>query len=301
MRLARRVVRPLQIVAFTLCSVSLPAQTGVGLNVEEVVDNRLNEGVLFGSLQIQVTLTGPKLDRAAGARVLVKEARDDKGTALFTEKPKDPDFTARDMNGGRLSISLPNPSRAASSVRVAGTIELFVPSKDPNAVVKVPKALSKLDTPLSAPGLKAAKVELTPISPKKYAEQREKQKLTPEKIEALKAEGKKHGADEKEIEMAIEFAKAMEALGDNGPPEGAVVFSCKSDDADLIQNIRLLRADGEEIPVGQKSSSTSGDDTVMVLYPNGGAPPADTAVEVTLLTAKSRVSFPFELKNVRLP
>jgi hypothetical protein len=72
MRLARRVVRPLQIVALTLCSVSLPAQTGVGLNVEEVVDNRLNEGVLFGSLQIQVTLTGQKLDRAAGARVLVK-------------------------------------------------------------------------------------------------------------------------------------------------------------------------------------------------------------------------------------
>jgi hypothetical protein len=91
-------VRPL---AFLLVCLSLTtaalAQSGVGVEVEEVIDNRMSAGPMVGSLELRVTLKGNGLDKASAARVLVKEARDDKGNALSTERLND-DFTGRDVN-----------------------------------------------------------------------------------------------------------------------------------------------------------------------------------------------------------
>src|SRR5215212_79188 len=143
-------MRRLSLFLALIASVSAAyAQTGVGVELDEVVDNRVSAGMVTGSLGLRVKLKGAGLDKASAARVVVKEARDDRGTSLVDPSSSE-DFTPRDYNSGTLQVSLNQPARAASSVRIKGSVELFVPSRDPNAILKIDKALTKLDTPLTA-------------------------------------------------------------------------------------------------------------------------------------------------------
>jgi hypothetical protein len=287
--------------AYLLLSVSLAvaahAQSGVGVEVDEVIDNRLSAGVMVGSLELRVNLNGTGLDKASAARVLVKEARDDKGNALSTERIND-DFTPREVNSGMLQFSVGSPARAASSVTLKGTVELFVPGRDPNASIKIDKALAKLDAPLSSPKLKSAKLTVTPLSPEGHAAWMNKHKLDESKIAELRAEGKRRGVDDKEIEMAIEMAKAFDGM-DASLPEGSVILAGTKSDFERINRVELVGSDGQQLDVNSRSTSTRGEDAVMTLQPSQTLP-ANAALQLYVLTAKSKMSFPFELK-VNLP
>jgi hypothetical protein len=273
------------------------AQSGVAVEIDEVVDNRISEGMMTGGLDLRVKLNGTGLDRVTAARVVVKDARDDKGTALAPDNAS-PDFTPREYNSGTIQVSLRSPARDATSARVKGTVELFVPARDPGAVVKIDKALAKLDAPLSSKALKAAKIELTPLSPAGYAAAMKSRKITDKDIEKIRAEGKKAGAPEKEIEMAIGLAKAFESM-DAEPAAGAILLSAKKTAFDRIFRIDVLDADGKPIDITSRSTSSRGDDSMMTLDP-AQPPPAKASLQITLLTDKSRMSVPFEL-NVPLP
>jgi hypothetical protein len=285
--------------AFLVLSVSLAAhaQTGVGVEIDDVTDNRVTAGVLTGSLELRVKLKGSGLDKATAARVLVKEARDDKGNALSTDRLND-DFTARDVNGGLLGVSVGSPARAAKTATIKGTVELFVPSRDPNALMKIDKALAKLDTPLSHAKLKSAKLSLTPLSRDGHAAWLNKHKLDEAKIAEIRKEGERRGVSAKEIELALEMAKAFDSM-DTPMPEGTVILSGSTADFHRIYRIDVLGPDGQVIDTGNRSTSSRGDDAVMTLKPDS-PPPANLALQVQLVTAKSTMSFPFELK-VNLP
>src|SRR5688572_3290626 len=96
-------------------------QSGVGVEVDDVTDNRVNAGAFVGSLELRVKLTGNNLDKATVARVVVKEAKDDRGTTLSDGKQM-PDFFSREYNSGTLQVSVGQSARAASSVRIKGTV-----------------------------------------------------------------------------------------------------------------------------------------------------------------------------------
>jgi hypothetical protein len=281
-----------------LLATSVAAQSNVGVEVDEVNDNRVNAGQFVGQLGLRVKLTGSNLDKASAARIVIKEAKDDRGTVLDDGdgSGNPPDFSGREYNMGMLNFSLRTPARAASTVRLKGTVELYVPARDPNAVVKVSKALSKLDAPLS--GLKAAKLTITPLSKAGYAERMKARKLDDAKIAEIRAEGKKRGVPNDEVEKMIELAKAMEGL-DTEPTEGTVVLSGKKSDFDRIYRVEILGDDGKPIDVGARSTSSRGDDTIMTMQPSQ-PPPANAALQFYVITDKSRLSFPFELK-VTLP
>jgi hypothetical protein len=281
-----------------VCCESVHAQSGVKVELDEVIDNRVNAGEWHGQLELRVKLQGGSvLEKANAARIVVKDARDDRGTVL-SEGWKTPDFMPRDYNMGTLQVSVATPARAASSVKIKGTVELFVPTRDPNAIVKVDKAFSKLDAPLSSKALKAAKVTITPLSPSGYAASKKANKLDDKKIAEIRAEGKKQGVPEAEIELAIELAKAFENI-DGDLPEGAVILSGTKSDFDRIFRVEILGADGKPINTGSRSTSTRGESTVMTIQPSE-PPPPNAALEIYLLTDKSRVTSPFEL-NVTLP
>src|SRR5438876_8206157 len=89
------------------------AQTGVGVDLDEVIDNRLSAGMQTGDLEVRVKLKGTGLDRVMAARVAVKEAKDDRGNALLSSAFASADFTPRDENNGILRLSLRQPARAA--------------------------------------------------------------------------------------------------------------------------------------------------------------------------------------------
>lgn len=273
------------------------AQSGVGLELEDVVDNRFGGGMQTGSLELRVKLKGSGLDRATAARIVVKDARDDRGTVL-SDPTHDPDFEARDVNSGSIHFTVNNPARAAASVKIKGSIELYVPSRDPNAVVTVTKALAHLDAPVASKSLKAAKIDVTLLSAAGYQATVQKRKIDDKDIEKIRAEGKAHGASDKEIEAVIGFAKAMESL-DAEVPEGGIFLTGSKSDFDRIYRVEVLGADGKPIDMTGRSTSTRGESVVMTLQPST-PPPAGASLQFLLLTQKSRVAFPFEL-NVPLP
>ncbi len=275
------------------------AQSGVGVEIKEVSDSRSRVGQFGGNLQLKMVLTGSALEKIGQARVLVKSATDDKGNDLW-QGGKQADFQSRDWNMGEMSVTLRNPARAAKSLRIAGTVELFVPSKDPNAVVKIDKLQSKLDKPLSAKGLKAEKLSITILSPAAYEKKQGQTKLDDAKIAEMRAEAKKQGVSDAEIDAGIELAKALQELGGGTPAEGAVILAGKEADLDRVLHVRLLKADGSEVSIPSSSSSTSGGDTIMVIEPSE-PPPPDATLELTILTKKATMSVPYELKKIELP
>jgi hypothetical protein len=286
-----------------LLAAPLAAQSNVGVEVDDVTDNRISSTdpgafQMRGGLELRLKLTGNNLDKALGARVLVKEAKDDKGNSLLEKSPSVPDFMPRDYNSGTLQIAVLQPARTATTVRLKGTVELYVPARDPGATVTIAKALSKLDAPLTSQALKAAKIELTPLSPDGYARLLESRKITEKDIEALRAEAKKQGADEKEVELAIELAKAFSSL-DEPPSPNSIYFSGEKADFDRIFRLEVLSPDGKPVSVPSRGVSTRGDAALMTLNASEPPPPG-AAVQLMLLTDKSRVTFPFELK-VELP
>lgn len=281
-----------------LLTCAIHAQSGVGVELDEVIDNRVAHEMLTGSLDLRVKLKGTGLDKATAARVIVKEARDDKGNSLFEGGGNVPDFMGREYNNGALQFSLKNPARAASSLKVKGTVELFVPGRDPNAIVKIDKALAKLDTPIANKAFKSAKIEITPLSAAGYAASRKTHTLDDAKIAQVRAEGKKQGVPEKEIEAMIELAKAMENLDEPMLPN-TVVLSAQKSTFDRILRVEILGSDGKPIDVGSRSTTTRGEDSIMTLQPQGELP-QNAALQFHLLTDKSKMSFPFEL-SVTLP
>jgi hypothetical protein len=283
---------------------AVQAQSNVGVEVEDVTDNRMSSSgpsalQMVGALELRLKVTGTNLDKAAAARVIVKEAKDDKGTSLLGKPFDPPDFMPREYNSGTLQLRVDQPARTASTVRIKGTIELYVPSRDPNANLKIEKALAKLDAPLSSKALKTAKIDLTPLSRDGYAKQMKARKITEDDIAKMRAEGKKQGADEKEIEMAIELAKAFEGMDGELLPENAVVLAGKKADFDRIYRVEILGTDGNPLNLSSRGSSSRGESAIMTLNPSE-APPANAVLQVMLLTDKAKVSFPFDLK-VELP
>ena len=103
---------------FALSLTPALAQTGVGVELDEVIDNRFSPGPMTGGLELRMKLKGTGLDKATAARIVVKDARDDKGNALAESGPP-PDYTPRDMNMGTVSVSLKQTARAATKVRAA--------------------------------------------------------------------------------------------------------------------------------------------------------------------------------------
>jgi hypothetical protein len=290
-------MRVLVLSAVLLFSFAAFGQTNVGVELDEVVDNRVTAGPFVGSLDLRLKLTGSGLDRAAAARINVKEARDDRGNVL-SGGSRMSDFTPREYNMGTLQCSLATPARAASSVRVKGTVELFVPARDPSATMKIDKAFANLDKPLASKTLKAAKMEITPLSSAGYVALMKSRKITEKDIEGIRAEGKKRGVPEKEIELAIELAKAFESI-DTPPSDKAVILSGKKADFDRIYRVEILGADGNPINVTSRSTSTRGESSIMTLDPSE-KPPANASLQIVLLTDKARMSVPFEL-SVPLP
>lgn len=279
------------------------AQTNVGVELDDVTDNRMSSTdtggfQVRGGLEVRLKVTGDDLDKALGARVLVKEAKDDAGNSLLEKEPSIPDFSPREYNNGTVQISVLQPARAASSVRLKGTVELYVPGRDPGATVKIANGLAKLDAPLSAKALQGAKIEITPLSADGYASLMTSRKITDADIEKIRAEAKKEGADEKDVELAIELARAFESMDEPYSP-GSVYLSGETADFDRVYRLEVLGADGAPLEVPARGVSSRGESSIMTLN-MAEPPPPNATLELMLLTDKSRVSFPFDVE-VELP
>ncbi len=253
----------------------------------------------FGGLSIELVLKGSNVADVKALRVKVKSAKDDVGTVLYKppkdDKPKDFDEFSSDRQPGP-RVSLSTPSRDASSVDLAGDVELFVPARDPATKQRFEQFLSRLDKPISNSALKSAKVEITPLSAKEYTARQKKSRPTKEEIIA---EGKKHGASDAEIQQALGLMDALAALGGEEPTENSVLIETKDPEGKII-SIDVVKSDGSELSAPSRGT-TGGRESKMVKIDLAEKPPADAALVVTMRTAKSLLTVPLNLKGVSLP
>lgn len=253
----------------------------------------------MGGLAIELKLEGDAVADVKALRVKLKSAKDDTGASLLRPdsdgKPKEFEEFGVDRQP-KPKISLLNPSRAASSVDVVGDVELFIPKRDPGTEQRFEKLLGKLDKPLANGALKSAKVEITPLSGAEFKKRSAKNKPTKEQFVA---EGKKHGASDKEIEDMWKLMQAVSALGPEEPSETNVVFEVKDPDGRML-GLELTDKEGKPISAQMRSSS-GGVEAKMMTLGFSEKPPADAGLLVTVRTAKSLVTVPLEMKGVPLP
>ena len=230
---------------------SVLAQPDVRVLAGDVTDSRYSGGDRTAGLSLKVKIRGDGMEGVQALRFLLVDARDDLQNPLLQEKRDSPAF--RDVRGDRAeeNLSLRNPSRDASAFSLSGRVELFIPGRDPNAVVKVARALENPNKSLSSPGLKAANVRVTVLRQDPNSRER-------------------------------------------------VTLRGRTADFDRLRSIRILRSDGTEIHVGSKGRMSDSQETVMTLEASEPVPKSASLV-FTILTPKSCVFVPFELKDVPLP
>lgn len=226
----------------------LAAQGTFRLVVDTVTESRSRTAAndTSGRLVLRPKLQGDGLGEAKAFRIRVASAADDAGTSLLPDEAEPPRWE-ESASGPGLWIVLASPARAAASVTVSGTVDLWAPGRDPGAEVKVPKALARAGKALAAKGLSDAG-------------------------------------------LALRLSASESAVGVSG----------KAADLDRVRSLRLLRADGSEVPSSglQRGSDGAGATLELLL---SEPPPADATLVLGLLTKKSLLAVPFELKEVLLP
>ena len=202
-----RVLAP---VVFLLVS-PLFAAEDVKVTAGTVEDQRFSDD-RFGGLSIALVLKGSGVADVKAVRVRVKSAKDDVGTVLCASRRRTRSRrTSKNYSESRQpgpEVHLTSPRRDASTVDVAGEVELFIPARDPSTKQRFEQFLGALDKPIASSALKAAKVEITPLSPKDYKSRQEKNK--PTKGSRSSPKGRSRAFPDAEIQQAL---KMMDALG----------------------------------------------------------------------------------------
>ena len=291
----RRLRGPLLCIALATAALvagSLPAQD---LRVSAgTIEDRRTTGRFFAGLEVELKLTGDDLADAKSARILVNKVVDETGRDLLPEKKPDEDF--KSIGSSELKLSLKNPARGASAIKeIAGEVQLFVPTRDPAAVVTVDRLLSRMDKPVDSPGLKAQKISVRLVSPKVHRAAAKKREAEFEKeMEKHREEMKKEAGDDKTAEALMALVKGfsgmMNEVGDND-----VILEIEDEQKKLL-DVSVVRATGETIDT--RGSMSSGGLKILQF---GEKLPPDAKLKFLLQTRKSIVSAPFTLANVPLP
>lgn len=247
----------------------------VKLTVGDISDKRTT-GTFFAGLEIQLKLSGPELAEAKGIRTVIKGATDDAGNALPAKENRfDSDGfeeLQKAFGGGfgkektadefQVKIEFGNPPRTAKSIKtLSGTIDLLIPTKDPASVITASVA-KDAGKPLENAVLKAAGVEIT--------------------LRAPGAAGKK-----------------TNAFGFGGGGENDLSYEIK-DPNKKVASVEFFDAAGKKLESnGRSSFGMGGSKSVSVSF--NAKPPADALAKIYVVTDKSVVAVPLELKDVPLP
>lgn len=267
--------------------------TPVDATVSQIHDRRTTSS--FAQLSISLELAGTKASDVSAARVTMQKAVDDTGRDLMDPQAGAPSFAPTtgsflrsDAASGPASIDLTllNPARTATKItELRGEVELYMPSKDPDAVALFPKFLSLAGKPLASKALKASGVEISIVSPAQL--EADKKKASKAKAE----EYKKDGNDADTIKWLVESFESSFV----SPEQGEVVLKVK-DPGTKIHEFSFVDGAGETQRVFSRDSAG-----YTLLSTFGGEPAADWKLKVTLRTAKTMSKRSFVLKGVELP
>jgi hypothetical protein len=258
------------------------------------IEDRRTTSRFFAGLEIELKLTGDDLADAKSARIVLKKAVDETGRDLLPESKPDDDF--KSINSSELKLSLKNPARGASAVKeISGEVELFVPTRDPAAVVTVDRLVSRMDKAVDSPALKGQGISIRVVSPKVHRAAAKKREAEFEKeMDKHKEEMKKEAGDDKTAEALMALVKGfsgmMNEVGDND-----LILEIE-DEQKKILDVSVVGPKGDTIDT--RGSMSSGGLKILQF---GEKLPPEAKLKLLLQTEKSIVSAPFSLTNVPLP
>jgi hypothetical protein len=258
------------------------------------IEDRRTTGRFFGGLEIELKLTGDDLADAKSARIFLKKAVDETGRDLLPEQKPDEDF--RSVGSSPLKLALKNPARGAAAVKeIAGEVQLFVPTRDPAAVVTVDRVVSRMDRAIDSPALKGQKISVRVVSPKAHRAAAKKREAEFEKeMEQHKDEMKKEAGDDKTAEALIALVKGFSGMM-NEVGENDLILEIEDEQKKLL-DVSVVGPKGETIDTRGSMSSGS-----LRILNFAEKLPADAKLKLLLQTRKSIVTSPFTLANVPLP
>jgi hypothetical protein len=258
--------------------------------VNEVSDSRTT-GQFFARAEVKLNLLGEGLSQARGIRhVNLVKAVDDTGKNLI--KQENAEKTASVRSFKRLeqrdridhTIELLNPSRKAASIKeITGSIDLLLPSRDPQSVFSIKNVLALGGKPLSASQLRSNGVEMVVMNKAQY--------------DAMKKAQPANGAKGEPGDLGKAFGEIFKELlsGFFQVGENDLAFIIK-DPQQRLADLELLTAGGQVIK--RRSSMSSRD---MMVYSFDDKLPDGAELKIYLATPKAVVRVPIALKDVVLP
>ena len=138
------VAAPALAVLLALVTVAPPvaAQATFRIVVDSVAESRSREASneTAGRLTLMPKLEGEGLEDAKAFRIRVTAAEDDTGRSLLPEEPELPPWEESATAEG-LWIHLASPARGATTVTVAGTVDLWMPKRDAKRAFPTKKSI----------------------------------------------------------------------------------------------------------------------------------------------------------------
>lgn len=286
-----RIIGKIAVMSFIVFTLLVQVSAGlaqVQIKPGNMKDSRTT-GSFFAGLEIELAVTGAGLKGAKAIRVSLDSATDEVGRNIIKESRTDFESIREEAaDQASVTIKLKNPSRRVMTLReLAGSVELFVPARDPAATVTVTNISKSLGVPVNSPALKAAGAEITVWDKARYEARK---KAEEEKLKKSKSEDGIGGAL-----MGI-FGGLMS--GFDSMDENSIAFQIK-DPLLKIVAIRIQNSEGEVIGSGGMTIGDAKQQTR--IFDLQEKLPPDAQVKIYVLTAKSLIKTPFRLEKVMLP
>jgi hypothetical protein len=274
------------------------APADLKVSVADVVDRRRSSDFPPAHLDIRLKLEGADASAIQSARARVLKAEDDTGQDVLAKAgagDQDRWQDARESEPPSPQLSLSSPSRKAKTLAVLeGTVEAYLPSRDPSAIVKVDKIAARKDKPaVVMPALAKEKIRLQVLS-KEGLEKERKDAEARKKAEAARKKTGKAGLEQMAEAMADAFGSVFERLFTMVGEHDLVL---KVDDpGKKVFSLGLVGPDGAPV---QTYGTTEIENyrILRLLEPM----PEGAALQVRLKTAKTFAEVPFKLADVQLP
>ncbi len=282
-----------------------PAADKVSVMVVEIKDSRTT-GKFFAGMEVKVKILGDPLTDAIGTRFLLDTAIDNTGRNLIGEKTQESDFNEveSDENTAEIEIKLKNPVRQATTIQeLSGSVELFIPDRDPNALATIANVSKSLGVPLNSPALKAAGIEIIiwnkgQFEARKKAEEARLKKEMEEKAKKADAASSEEASGEALAEGLMKmFGGLFNSFAQMDDDD--IAFQIADPNRRLVK-IAFETARGKPLHTGGRMSMGS-DKNRTIIYSLEDPLPNTAQVKIYILTPKATIKTPFKLTNVPLP
>ena len=286
------------LIAVAAIALASAQQPNIRVLPGDIRDNRTTDN-FFGGLEVELKVLGDVLADARGIRLQVDKAVDESGKNLIDDKKVETDFSEISQSeSGRaeVKIKLKNPARQAMVVQeISGSIELFIPARDPRAVALFPNFLRQTGTPFSSPSLKSAGIEATAWTKEQYDARK---KAEDEKRKrAVKPKGSENLGESLAEGLATIFGSMFSAFEDMS--ENSIAFQIQDPNSKLIA---IEFEDPQGKAISRNGRMTIGDHKNRTeIYEFEKKLPPAARIKLLVLTPKASVRVPFKVSNLPLP